>query len=79
MHAARDVLDSGECGPEAELGTFVTLGGDKTARFLFRGDAFVALGLGEYFQLEAAVVFDLAAGSTALDLAGGTLRALVRF
>jgi hypothetical protein len=66
-------------GPEAELGTFVTFGGDKTARFLFRADAFVALGFGEHIQIEAAAVFDIEAGSTPLDLGGGTVRALVRF
>ncbi len=66
-------------GPELELGTLVTLGAVHTARFLLRGDAFVALGFGQHIQLEAAAVFDVAAGSSALDLAGGTLRALVRF
>jgi cell division septation protein DedD len=66
-------------GPEAEIGTFVTFAGDKTARFLVTGAAFVALGLGEHVQFEIAGTVDYAAGSTSLVLGGGTLRALVRF
>jgi tRNA threonylcarbamoyladenosine biosynthesis protein TsaE len=66
-------------GAEAEMGTFVTLAGDKTARFLVRGAAFFALGLGEHLQLELAADIDYAAGSTTLVLGGGTLGALVRF
>jgi hypothetical protein len=66
-------------GPEVELGTFATLGGDETARFLVQGSAFVALGLGEHIQLELAGDVAYAAGSTALALGGGTARALVRF
>jgi hypothetical protein len=66
-------------GPEVELGTFATLGGDETARFLLQGAAFVALGLGEHIQLELAGDIAYAAGSTSLALGGGTFRALVRF
>ncbi len=66
-------------GPEAELGTFVTFAGDKTARFLLHGAAFVALGIGENVQLELAGDVDYAAGSAPLVLGGGALRALVRF
>lgn len=66
-------------GPEAEVGTFVTFAGDKTARFLASGGVFVALGLGEHLELELAADIDYAAGSTSLVLGGGTLRALVRF
>jgi hypothetical protein len=66
-------------GPEAELGTFATFAGDKTARFLVQGSAFVAVGVGEHIQLELAGDIDYAAGSSSLALAGGTLRALVRF
>jgi hypothetical protein len=66
-------------GPESELGVFATFAGDKTARFLVRGAAFVAMGFGEHIQLELAADIDYAAGSTSLVLGGGTLRALVRF
>jgi hypothetical protein len=66
-------------GPEAELGTFVTFAGDKTARFLALGTAFVALGVGENVQFEVAGNIDFAAGSAPLVLGGGTARALVRF
>jgi hypothetical protein len=66
-------------GPEAELGTFVTFAGDKTARFLVQGAAFVALGLGEYVQLELAADIDYAAGAAPLVLGGGSGRVLVRF
>jgi hypothetical protein len=66
-------------GPEAEIGTFATFAGDKTARFLLAGSAFIAVGLGEHIQLELAGDIDYAAGSTSLALSGGTLRALVRF
>ena len=67
-------------GPEVLLGVHVALGGDKTARFLSQGSAFVAVGLGERVQLE--VAGDLAAalgGTGTLILAGGTARALFRF
>ena len=66
-------------GPEAELGTFLTFSGDKTARFLVQGAAFVALGIGEHLQFELAGNIDYAAGSASLVLGGGTARALVRF
>jgi hypothetical protein len=66
-------------GPESEVGVFATFAGDKTARFLLRGAAFVAMGFGEHTQLELAADIDYAAGSTSLVLGGGTLRALVRF
>jgi hypothetical protein len=66
-------------GPEAEFGTFVTLAGDKTARFLVQGAAFIAMGVGEHVQLEVAADIEYAAGSAPLVLGGGTARALVRF
>jgi hypothetical protein len=66
-------------GPEAELGTFVTFAGDKTARFLVQGAVFAALGVGEHVQIEVAGDIDYAAGSAPLVLGGGAARALVRF
>ncbi len=66
--------------PEAGLGTFVTLGADKTARFFARAALALVLGLGDRIQFEAAA--DLGAspgGSGAILLVGGTLRGLYRF
>ncbi len=67
-------------GPELLLGAHVALGADKTARFLSRGAAFVAVGVGERVQLElaAALAAALGGGGT-LILGGGAGRALVRF
>ncbi|MFO0675088.1 MAG: hypothetical protein U0169_01010 [Polyangiaceae bacterium] len=67
-------------GPELAAGTFVTLGGDKRARFLLAGRAVFALGLGERFQVEAVPDVTLAAGGTSnLVLVGGSVRGAVRF
>jgi hypothetical protein len=67
-------------GPEAAVGAFFPTGGDRSARFLARGSAFVALGIGEQAQLELAGDAAVApGGSGTLVLVGGTLRALVRF
>jgi hypothetical protein len=66
-------------GPEVELGGFFTTGGDKTGRFLLHGAGFVSLGLGPHFQIEVAGNIEYAAGSSALVLGGGTVRAIARF
>jgi hypothetical protein len=67
-------------GPEVLAGVHVALGADKTARFLGRGAAFVAWGLGERVQLELAADLGVALGGTGtLVLGGGTARALLRF
>jgi hypothetical protein len=67
-------------GPEAGLGTLVTLGAAKTGRFLLRGSPFVAVGLTENIQLEASpdLLFS-PGGSGSLLLFGGSLRGLYRF
>jgi hypothetical protein len=67
-------------GPELALGTFITTGADRGARFLARGAAFGAVGIGDHVQLE--VTGDVLAtpgGSGFLLLAGGGARALFRF
>jgi hypothetical protein len=67
-------------GPELALGAFVTLGGDKSARFLGRGGLAAGIGIGEQVQLEA--FGDLAVtpgGAGTLVLGGGGARGLVRF
>jgi hypothetical protein len=67
-------------GPELLVGGLSSLGADKTTRFLTHGAAFVAFGLTENIQLEAAA--DLAAafgGTGTLLLGGGTGRFVVRF
>jgi hypothetical protein len=67
-------------GPEAGLGAFFTLGGDKGGRFFARGTAFAGIGLGERIQIE--IVGDIAAapgGAGALVLGGGGARGVVRF
>lgn len=67
-------------GPEVTIGALFPIGGDKSPRFLLRTDVFVAWGLGERVQLEAA--FDLMSafgGDGPLVLGGGLLRGTVRF
>lgn len=67
-------------GPEVTIGALFPIGGDKSPRFLLRTDVFVALGLGERVQIEAA--FDLMSafgGDGPLVLGGGLLRGLFRF
>jgi len=67
-------------GPELALGTFVTLGADKGARFLGRGALVASLGIGERVQVELAGDADWSpGGSGALFLLGGTLRGAFRF
>jgi hypothetical protein len=67
-------------GPELGLGTFITLGAEKTARFLARGSAVASMGLGERWQIEIVGDLDYAAGgSGALVLLGGTARGAFRF
>lgn len=67
-------------GPEAGVGGFFTLGGDKTGRFLLRGALVAGIGIGEHVQLEAFGDANAAAGgSGTLVLLGGGARALVRF
>lgn len=67
-------------GPELGIGTFVTLGAEKTARFLAHGALVGSVGLGEHVQLELAGDVDYAAGgSSGLLLVGGTARGSYRF
>jgi hypothetical protein len=67
-------------GPEIMVGTHVAVGAEKTARFLAQGAGFVALGLGEMVQVEAAGEAAAAAGgSGTLVLLGATGRVLLRF
>jgi hypothetical protein len=67
-------------GPELGVGTFVTLGAEKTARFLAHGSVVGAVGLGEHVQLELAGDVDYAAGgASGLLLVGGTARGSYRF
>lgn len=66
--------------PDVGLGTFVTLGAAKEARFWLRGGAFLSLGLGERVALELGPDLGVTpGGSGAVVLFGGTLRGLVRF
>lgn len=67
-------------GPELGLGTFITLGAEKTARFLARGSLVGSLGVGDRWQIELVGDFDYAAGgSGSLLLFGGTARGAFRF
>jgi hypothetical protein len=67
-------------GPEATVGTFVVLGGDKDARFLVRGALPIVVGIGERAQIEAYPQIAYAAGgTTGLAFAGGAIRGVVRF
>jgi hypothetical protein len=67
-------------GPEARAGLHVTLGGDRTARFLVGGEAFAGVGLGEALQIEVGVDVAGAFGGTgSLGLVGATARVLRRF
>jgi hypothetical protein len=67
-------------GPEAAVGVLFPTGGDRSARLLVRGSAFVALGIGERAQIELAGDAAVApGGASSLVLVGGTLRGLVRF
>jgi hypothetical protein len=67
-------------GPEATIGGFFTLGGDKSARFLARGSLVAGIGIGDHFQVEAfGDAAAAAGGSGALVFLGGGGRALVRF
>lgn len=67
-------------GPEAGLGAFFTLGGDKRARFSARGSAFVGIGLSDRFQLEIfGDVAGIPGGAGGLVLGGGGVRGAVRF
>jgi hypothetical protein len=67
-------------GPEATVGAFFALGGDKDARFLMRGALPIVVGLGDRVQIEAYPEMAYAAGgSTGLAFAGGGIRGVVRF
>lgn len=67
-------------GPELLAGAHVALGGDKATRFLAQGGAFVAVGVTELLQLEAAGELAGAfGGSGTLFLGGGSGRVTVRF
>lgn len=67
-------------GPEGVLGTFVTQGANKTARFYADASVFVAYQIWDgVWQLELAGDVGGAFGTTSLGLAGGTFRSLVRF
>jgi hypothetical protein len=66
-------------GPEAAIGAFFPIAGDTSGRFLARGSAVGAMGLGEQVQIEIAADVAAVVGRTSLVLAGGTARGLVRF
>ena len=67
-------------GPELAAGAFFPLGGERTARFLARGAAIVALGIGDRVQLEISGDVAVApGGGGTLLFGGGTLRGLARF
>lgn len=67
-------------GPEATVGAFFDLGGDKDARFVMRGALPIVVGVGEHVQIEAFPEIAYAAGGTVgIALAGGGLRGVVRF
>ncbi len=67
-------------GPEAAIGGFFTLNGDKAGRFLLRPSLVAGMGIGEHVQVEAFGDCDVAAGgSGTLVLLGGGARATIRF
>jgi hypothetical protein len=67
-------------GPEAGLGAFLPLGGDKDARFLVRGALPVIWAATNSVQIEAYPELAYAAGGTAsLGFAGGGARVVIRF
>lgn len=75
LHGARLFV-----GPELLLGGHITTGGDKTGRFLTQGSLFLAVGVTELLQLEAAGDIAGAFGGTGtLVLGGGSGRVTVRF
>lgn len=66
--------------PDVGLGTFVTLGAQRDARFWARGAALASLGLGDRVALEAGPWVGVTpGGSGTLVFVGATARALVRF
>lgn len=67
-------------GPELAVGAFFPLGGDRSGRFLARGAAFAAIGIGDRVQVEVSGDLAVAPGSSGTLLFGGaTLRGLARF
>jgi hypothetical protein len=67
-------------GPEAALGAFFALGGDKDARFLARGELPVIWAATSSVQIEAYPALAYAAGGTAsLGFVGGGARVVIRF
>jgi hypothetical protein len=66
--------------PDVGLGTFVTLGAAKDARFFTRLAAYASVGLGERVALELGPELGLTpGGSGTVVLFGGALHALARF
>ncbi len=67
-------------GPELDIGILAPIGGDRSPRFLLRGQAFVAWGITERVQLELAADFATGfGGSGTLALGGAAVRGLYRF
>jgi hypothetical protein len=66
--------------PDAGLGSFVTMGAQKSARFWVRLGAYASLGLGEHVALELGPDFGVTPGGAGtVVLFGGALRAVARF
>jgi len=66
--------------PDVGIGTFVTMGAAKDARFFFRAATFLSLGLGERVSIEAGPELGVTPGGAGtVVLFGGTARGLVRF
>ncbi len=67
-------------GPEAQIGGFFPVGGDREGRFLLRGAPFVGLAIAPIISAEVFGDVAFAPGGTgALLLLGGGARVLVRF
>lgn len=66
--------------PDLGLGTFVTMGSAKEARFLFRAATYLSLGLGDRVAIEAGPELGVTPGGAGtLVLFGGTARGVFRF
>ncbi|WP_394835308.1 hypothetical protein LVJ94_00085 [Pendulispora rubella] len=67
-------------GPEAEIGAFFTLGGNKTTRFLARGAGVLGMALSEQAAVELSADLAVApGGGGTLAFAGASARGVLRF